>query len=488
VFHLLIPSAYTACISQVTPSFGGAEGGTKIQIAGASFMAGDTGLSVTLLVFIGNEQCDIIEYYSSDNLITCITPKCYTTACLSSEDWQGTDYVELSVYVQTVETIYSATTTFVYSGAYTPQIIKMSHVAYGTQVPYVIGRTSTSVTSDLAIMIEGQYADLGEDASLNPVSYYMWSSTSKVYYRTPTDIPAGFANLSMTSQDDQTGGTEGTGLARMFPNRIPIGYSYDKSYGKNFRTSPAGVSYSLEVVPSVASVSPSKGSLAGGTVVTIRGSGFSNNVSVLSVFVGGEPCAVTSATVEMITCVTAKVSRPLNGDMPELMMTDDAYDMPYFDAVTARSYGSSGALIKMWYYFGGKVGNDAYATVFPWRQGFDFSMYNEFGYSWPSDTGLMPNTYFAADVITILVAPYTGSYVFYINVDDVAYLYGSLINRNKTESAASAVARAVTKQSLLCYATSYQAYDVYNQYTTQVSQPVRLKRGQRYLLRARTVS
>jgi hypothetical protein len=430
----------------------------------------------------------VVEYYTSDTMITCMTPKCYTTACLSDENWQGQDYVQLSVYVETVETILSATTTFTYSGAYTPQIIRMPHHSYGSQVVSLVGRTSTAYTSDLTITIDGQFADLGEDNSLNPTTFYQWSTTSTVYFRTPTDLTAGFLNLSMSSQDDQSNGYEGTGLARMFPDRRPIDYAYDNTYGRNFRTSPAGVPYSLAVTPSVASVFPNAGSLAGGTVISIRGSGFSPNISTLTVFAGGRTCAVLSATAELIVCRTEEATRALNVGMDALLTTDDGISVPSFTAVSSRAYGSSGALVKMWNYYGGHVGDDAYATVFPWRSGFDFSMYLRFGYNWYGTTGLMPSAYFTADVITVLVAPFTGTYQFFINVDDVAQLYGSVIRQQGNESAAAAVVRAQAHGSVLAYATSYQTYGTYYQYASQQSSAVRLQRGQRYLLRARTVS
>src|SRR4051794_4000661 len=88
-------------IVKVSPSFGSAEGGTQITITGTNFMQG--GMFSQLLVYINNAPCNIINYFTFDTQITCVTPKCTTTNCLATSDYQGSETVGLSVYVQTVE-------------------------------------------------------------------------------------------------------------------------------------------------------------------------------------------------------------------------------------------------------------------------------------------------------------------------------------------------------------------------------------------------
>ncbi len=128
---------YPPVIVSVTPSFGSAEGGTQITISGANFQ--QSGMFSSTVVLINNQQCNIINYYTFDNQITCVTPKCVTVNCLSDPDWQGTETVSLAVYVQTVEGILGTSTTFRYDGGYTAEIFKMSHYTYGTAMSSLQG-------------------------------------------------------------------------------------------------------------------------------------------------------------------------------------------------------------------------------------------------------------------------------------------------------------------------------------------------------------
>jgi hypothetical protein len=69
-----------------------------------------------------------------------------------------------------------------------------------------------------------------------------------------------------------------------------------------------GVGYQVQYYPKVDSLSPRSGSRAGGTVLTLRGHGFSMDEEDISIAVGADgtiPCTVLSSTLEEITCVTA---------------------------------------------------------------------------------------------------------------------------------------------------------------------------------------
>ena len=56
--------------------------------------------------------------------------------------------------------------------------------------------------------------------------------------------------------------------------------------------------------PTIADVSPARGSVECGTRVTITGGGFSMDEAAVAVLVGGVPCAVAYATLEEVQCVT----------------------------------------------------------------------------------------------------------------------------------------------------------------------------------------
>ncbi len=52
------------------------------------------------------------------------------------------------------------------------------------------------------------------------------------------------------------------------------------------------------------SISPNKGSLTGGTEVTIKGNGFGNSIKDCSVLLGNATCNVKSINMSTIVCVT----------------------------------------------------------------------------------------------------------------------------------------------------------------------------------------
>lgn len=57
-------------------------------------------------------------------------------------------------------------------------------------------------------------------------------------------------------------------------------------------------------VISATSVTPSSGSTAGGSEITIYGSGFGNRISSVSVSLGGSPCDIIRINMSHVTCIT----------------------------------------------------------------------------------------------------------------------------------------------------------------------------------------
>lgn len=387
---------------------------------------------------------------------------------MSNENWNGRETLSLAVYVETVEGILGAMTTFTYAGDWTPFVSKMTHVTWATSTSFVVGRTSTSDPTDLTIKLGSNYADLGDLAELNPETYNSGSTTSTIYYHPPSDLSAGFLNLTLSSQDAQTNGKKGTGFARMFPARRPVDYAYDYTYTYNFDASLSGVPFSVCLLPVIASVSPAVGSLAGGTLVTIRGFGFTFESDQVTVYAGGQLCPVVSSDLNVITCRTSS-SPPFRVD--ELLNGDN------FIANSTRDYGSSGVWVKLWScVYCSSIGNDHKTSLtFPWRSGLSLSLWYSFGSNWPQQAGTS-TVVFTADIHTILTVPYSGYYSFYLNVDDSAQLYGSIMTDG------------VPAGEILLASSYYQPPDEFFAYTSQISRPMHLLRGQRYRLRIRAVS
>ena len=121
-------------------------------------------------------------------------------------------------------------------------------------------------------------------------------------------MTSGAYNLSLIIQDTENVGW-GNGLARMFPNHGAFGF-YQAYYQNvyHFDASLTGVPYSNYLLPSVSQISPAAGSVAGGTIITITGSGFSKNISRNIVYVGGELCTVIASDFKSIQCTTSPIA------------------------------------------------------------------------------------------------------------------------------------------------------------------------------------
>ena len=430
----------------------------------------------------------------------CTTPKCRTSNCLSSENWQGKDWVSVSVYVSTVEGIRSdQSLQFLYSGSWTPEVYYMSHTGWGSSVGFIDARTYTTDITDVSVQIGGmQYsgfafepeasnltmvqiggnmgayqADIGQD-DLNVDFTSLYSSEKYINYMTPDDIVAGFYNLSLYLQNDQSNGSRSTGLARMYPSH-KLSDTYNYFY--NFAATLVGTVYSLCVFPAIESITPDTGSLAGGTMVTIKGYGFDTIAARFVVYVGGVPCDVTSSAQNVIFCTT----RPVSSSLSSFLTPSYQFRNPHMVWNTTRGFGSPGWWVKMWDYSSyqsNRVGIDKYAVqAFGWRDNMYMSLYYQYGSSWPSTLGYdsTSSTYFyAADVASTFVAPYTGYYTFHICTDDVGTLYMSKVG----------VGIAETK---LAYCSSWCSNGNFWLFPTQISQAVPLKRGERIYLRIRTV-
>jgi hypothetical protein len=247
-----------------------------------------------------------------------------------------------------------------------------------------------------------------------------------------------------------------------------------------------GTSHSITVFPTVTSIFPSSGSLAGGTTVSVKGMGLSHFASELVVYVGGVACDVTSSDFTSLTCVTRPRlsladSIVKSSNLQSITSLSSMVDLLQDNISTLRSQGSPGWWVKMWNannYYAGNVGKHDRATLsFGWHRSFTLSMFNIFGGDrWATNLGFSTNNlFYVHDAASIFIAPYTGMYTFYVGSDDVGKLYGSTKGVSVNEV-------------LLAHNPSYVAtMGNFYQYPSQISLPVALKRGQKYYLRYRNV-
>lgn len=450
-------------ITDVTPDFGSVEGGTWVTITGAHFM--QTGLFSQRAIFIGGEVCEEVMYYTTDSRIICIAPPCYTQECLSSPTWNDDVVVSLDLYVTTVIGILSTQQqfSFTYSGGWTPEIFLMSRYTRGSAFGFIQGRLMNDKLSDFSLRIDNNLANVGDPGEFN--DYYqgtsnMYSWYNKLYYKPPSDLTAGFYNLTLTLQDDQSSGYEATGQARTFPLQRPYS-GWSEWYRYNYDATLTGTVFSVSLQPAITSINNVVGSIAGGTVLTITGAGFSNSTDSITVYAGGLPCAIVSASVDTIICRTSSsVTSSIKSKIGQ-----NNQGLPYFtsqvNVTSSRDYGSPGWWIKL-------TDSSNKEISLSFKSDMLFSMYYGLSSTWYTDFNLTSVVY-TAEMSTYLTAPFSGYYRFYMSTDDSGELYGT---------------QTGTTSEQLLLSTSYtDINDIYGSLSGHISSEIFLNRGDKYKLR-----
>ena len=258
----VLPTVQALTVSSVSPAVGSTGGGTTITISGVGFAINSV-YNNTSVVKIGNVECAIKEF--SNNSIKCETP----------EMTGSSEAVNLTIQVNG-HTVTS--TAFSYSDAITPKITSLSP-----------NNSSPVLKKDLIINGTGfDTVHTKFKVWLKPVSskgkeYECWVVSS-----TTTQITC---RLS--------GGQAGDYLIKV--HQAGIGYSKPGTAGDN----------AFKYVIKVTSITPSSGSLEGGTVLTIVGENFSTITNENQVVIGDsglDYCIVTDATAIELKC---KVNKPL---------------------------------------------------------------------------------------------------------------------------------------------------------------------------------
>jgi hypothetical protein len=278
-------------------------------------------------------------------------------------------------------------------------------------------------TNGLTVRIGDQFADLGGENEINDITVSTWSRESVLNYRPPTDMTAGYYNLTVFTDDSTIDAWYyGSGLARMYPNQASFLYDNTYLYDYNFGASLSGEPYSLCLLPVVTQVTPASGSVAGGTEMTVRGHGFSAMKEDMVVYVAGRQCDVTRTGVagggsktEEFQCVTRPADAP---SALRASLLTSAHDFIEPDALltSTRNYGSAGWWMKMWplqYYTNNQMTDANVQISAGVRQALSFSFIDLFGWYWPGQLGYLSQNgdpqVFAIDFATYLVAPYTGT-------------------------------------------------------------------------------
>lgn len=236
----LIPS-----VDKIEPTSGSLAGGTRVTITGFGFWNSP-------LVSIGNPPCDIIE--SSDTKIICKSP-------VSAQDTQGEREVIVTTYVGEMPLKARCETE--------TKNCKFSYASLWT--PTVTSITPDTMSGSETFTVHG--TNLGTDASnLEVVSGQVYAAVTEV---SETLLKASFDSLPVGD------------------NEVVV---RRKGYGR------ASGTLSVTSNLNIAQITPSSGSVNGGTVVTLRGNGFVVNET--DVTLGDTSCEIITTTLSTVTCKT----------------------------------------------------------------------------------------------------------------------------------------------------------------------------------------
>lgn len=71
---------------------------------------------------------------------------------------------------------------------------------------------------------------------------------------------------------------------------------------------PFSLTYNFKDTPIISSVSPSIGGTAGGTLISIKGTGFNGTADEANITIGGSLCAISEYNSTLITCTTGAIT------------------------------------------------------------------------------------------------------------------------------------------------------------------------------------
>jgi len=226
---------YTIAVNSVSPSAGSVTGGIKVNIAGAGFGTTVDGVSVS----IGNSKCTVKAVTMTQ--ITCVT----TSHAAGKAD------VVVTVGEGEAKTLASG---FTYTTGNAPVITSVTSKAYAFGSQITIKGTGLMKSRKRRDTSGGD----GIDITIGGKSCNVTSKTSTEVQCTAPSFP---------------------------PGDFELVYELDGQGDAKFEGASSTIKYELQID----SISPTVGSIVGGTEVTITGKGFSNNITENVITIAGKP-------------------------------------------------------------------------------------------------------------------------------------------------------------------------------------------------------
>jgi hypothetical protein len=230
-------------VTAVEPSSGGTAGGTTLTITGSGFGTSDSDLNV----MVGGVECEVESVMSTE------------IVCKTGPHASGT--VDIDVSANSVSATLNQM--YTYDSTLEARITGFSPTTgpvYGGSVLTISGTGFPDVLSEIEVMVG--------------------------------------------ANDCQVQNATATEITCILPRNPPGQAKVVVDTQKNGRASYSGPETNYTYVLSVSDVSPKRGSLNGGTEVTISGEGFHSNMSGNVVKLGEKRCVVFESTSSEIKCRT----------------------------------------------------------------------------------------------------------------------------------------------------------------------------------------
>jgi hypothetical protein len=303
-------------VKSVKPSQGPLAGGTTITITGSSFVSGGT------TVLVGGAACTGVAV-SGDKVLTCITPAGTGVADVTVTTAGGTsapgyftyDDLPTLVAINPGEGPAAGGTTITLDG--TGFVAGATVSVGGAACASVVISGTTSITCATPARPAGStVVSVSTPGGLSNTLSFVFDPVPTLSLVSPAEGPAaGGTTIALTGTGFVVGATTvsvggapctavNVSSASQLTCITPAGAAGAVNV---IATTPGGpsnaITYTFDSAPSVTTVSPLRGPVAGGTTITLTGTGYM--VGSTAVSVAGQACAaVNVASATSLTCVT----------------------------------------------------------------------------------------------------------------------------------------------------------------------------------------
>ena len=381
-------SSYSATVYSMYPSTVGVLGGTSITLTGVGFMRGE-GTTITTdgatIVYIDNVVCSPVDYYITDNQYVCIVPPSPIVATGA-----GTASVQMVLTGTGWGTFAGCADSnthcqLTYSTSYTPALFDAPLAATAGSIIAFQGTMYADYVDQLQVRVGAYICTLDWQLTTTQSPWYSEPLTNgnNGQYEVQCQVAeqvAGKYNLTLlVAPPDATVGT----------STPSDGYGYASLPRFSYRVDDnGGLPYTFIQKPSVTAIQPSAGATTGGGQVTITGTSFGTDCSVVSVMIAG------AAATPLSCAMTQLVVQPA-------AQTD--YSTRNVTAFTAAAVGQSGL---------------THEVTQNWNGGSVLSSSVQYG-GFNNSFNVQGNH----RMYGLMVAPYTGQYTFLVNGNSGGYVY-----------------------------------------------------------------